>query len=218
MAVFFFFSSKTAITLLKQCLMKMQKFLARKGFMFFLSPKVISFSFMQWKKNVLLNKRRIRKIKMHTTGHVEKGSIYTFAQLCLEDHSWNYSRLSFWVVGKSCGVQVPCTKFFKIVAVKRTSQTERCRVNDQIFILFIYLLLLQPDVASGSWNKKSGTDSSIIKSGKLAGLLLLPRSAALMKAGGQDPSGSPSEPAHPLPGNDFPPRQQQSARPITAAT
>lgn len=155
--------------------MKMQKFLARKGFMFFfISQSHIIQLHAVKKKNVLLNKRRIRKIKMHTTGHVEKGSIYTFAQLCLEDHSWNYSRLSFWVVGKRCGVQVPCTKFFKIVAVKRTSQTERCRVKDQIFILFIYLLLLQPDVASGSWNKKSGTDSSIIKSGKLAGLLLLP--------------------------------------------
>jgi len=40
---------------------------------------------------------------------------------------------------------------------------------------FIYLfLLLQPDVASGSRNKESGTDSLIIKLGKLAGLLLLP--------------------------------------------
>lgn len=141
---FFFFSSKTAITLLKQCLMKIQKFLARKGFMFFLSPKVISFSFMQWKKknNVLLNKRRIRKIKMHTTGHVEKGSIYTFAQLCLEDHSWNYSRLSFWVVGKRCGVQVPCTKFFKIVAVKKdiANGTLPSEWSDSYFIyLFIVI-------------------------------------------------------------------------------
>lgn len=144
MAVFFFFFLlKPPLPFWSSVWWKYRNSWLEKDLCFFYLPKSYhSASCSEKKNNVLLNKRRIRKIKMHTTGHVEKGSIYTFAQLCLEDHSWNYSRLSFWVVGKRCGVQVPCTKFFKIVAVKKdiANGTLPSEWSDSYFIyLFIVI-------------------------------------------------------------------------------
>lgn len=122
-----------------------------------------------------LNKRRIRKIKTHATGPPEKGLSTTdpSAQLCLADHNWLHSHLRLGVVQRDARSRSPVLSSLQGCSKKATgNRTPPSEWSN--FMLIIYFCYYSQMLPREVENKKSGTDSLIIKLGKLAGLPLLP--------------------------------------------